>query len=105
MREMVTTTAAAAAASTSSGQQQTHTLSAKVRKTIQSIKEIVGNFSDADIYMVLKETNMDPNETAQKLLNQGLCLFFFALFFCEKHFDFARWRIMLEDMVLFLNSR
>ncbi|PNT55050.1 hypothetical protein POPTR_001G170700v4 [Populus trichocarpa] len=71
---MVTTTAAAAAggggASTSSGQQQTHTLSAKVRKTIQSIKEIVGNFSDADIYMVLKETNMDPNETAQKLLNQ-----------------------------------
>ncbi|KAG5228994.1 hydroxyproline-rich glycoprotein [Salix suchowensis] len=71
---MVTTTAAAAAAataaSTSSGQQLTHTLSAKVRKTIQSIKEIVGNFSDADIYMVLKETNMDPNETAQKLLNQ-----------------------------------
>jgi hypothetical protein len=84
---MVTTTAAAAGggggASTSSGQQQTHTLSAKVRKTIQSIKEIVGNFSDADIYMVLKETNMDPNETAQKLLNQGLCLFFFALFFVK----------------------
>ncbi|EEF41015.1 uncharacterized protein LOC8284671 isoform X2 [Ricinus communis] len=48
----------------------THTLSATVRKTIQSIKEIVGNFSDADIYMALKETNMDPNETAQKLLNQ-----------------------------------
>jgi hypothetical protein len=83
---MVTTTAAAAAgggggASTSSGQQQTHTLSAKVRKTIQSIKEIVGNFSDADIYMVLKETNMDPNETVQKLLNQGL-LFFYLFIFC-----------------------
>lgn len=46
-------------------------LSAGVRKTIQSIKEIVGNHSDADIYVVLKETNMDPNETAQKLLNQG----------------------------------
>lgn len=45
-------------------------LSAGVRKTIQSIKEIVGNHSDADIYVVLKETNMDPNETAQKLLNQ-----------------------------------
>ncbi|KAJ7963232.1 GBF-interacting protein 1 [Quillaja saponaria] len=45
-------------------------LSAGVRKTIQSIKEIVGNHSDADIYVALKETNMDPNETAQKLLNQ-----------------------------------
>ncbi|KAJ6696148.1 HYDROXYPROLINE-RICH GLYCOPROTEIN-LIKE [Salix koriyanagi] len=51
--------------------EQQHTLSARVRKTIQSIKEILGNFSDADIYMVLKENNMDPNETAQKLLNQG----------------------------------
>ncbi|KAL3840787.1 hypothetical protein ACJIZ3_025378 [Penstemon smallii] len=45
-------------------------LSAGLRKTIQSIKEIVGNHSDADIYVALKETNMDPNETAQKLLNQ-----------------------------------
>ncbi|XP_058108544.1 GBF-interacting protein 1-like [Magnolia sinica] len=44
--------------------------SARVRKTIQSIKEIVGNHSDADIYVMLKESNMDPNETAQKLLNQ-----------------------------------
>lgn len=43
----------------------------RVRKIIQSIKEIVGNHSDADIYAVLKESNMDPNETAQKLLNQG----------------------------------
>lgn len=49
----------------------TQILSAKVRKTIQSIKEIVGDHSDADIYVALKETNMDPNETAQKLLNQG----------------------------------
>lgn len=48
----------------------TQVLSARVRKTIQSIKEIVGNHSDADIYMTLKESNMDPNETAQKLLNQ-----------------------------------
>ncbi|KAJ7951543.1 GBF-interacting protein 1 [Quillaja saponaria] len=48
----------------------TQILSARVRKTIQSIKEIVGNHSDADIYVALKETNMDPNETAQKLLNQ-----------------------------------
>ncbi|KAK1434229.1 hypothetical protein QVD17_11148 [Tagetes erecta] len=48
----------------------TQNLSAGLRKTIQSIKEIVGNHSDADIYVTLKETNMDPNETAQKLLNQ-----------------------------------
>ncbi|XP_015865871.3 GBF-interacting protein 1-like isoform X2 [Ziziphus jujuba] len=48
----------------------TQILSAGVRKTIQSIKEIVGNHSDIDIYWALKETNMDPNETAQKLLNQ-----------------------------------
>ena len=67
----------------------THLLSARVRKTIQSIKEIVGNHSDADIYVALKEANMDPNETTQKLLNQGWCLpwwghvllfFFFPLF-------------------------
>ncbi|KAF8401057.1 hypothetical protein HHK36_014360 [Tetracentron sinense] len=49
---------------------ETQILSARVRKTIQSIKEIVGNHSDADIYSMLKETNMDPNETTQKLLNQ-----------------------------------
>ncbi|XP_072978932.1 uncharacterized protein [Typha angustifolia] len=45
-------------------------VSYRIRKTIQSIKEIVGNHSDSDIYAMLKETNMDPNETAQKLLNQ-----------------------------------
>jgi hypothetical protein len=50
----------------------TQILSARVRKTIQSIKEIVGNHSELDIYAALKETDMDPNETAQKLLNQGL---------------------------------
>ncbi|XP_061981930.1 GBF-interacting protein 1-like isoform X2 [Populus nigra] len=74
MREMVATPDATSAvtggAGAGSGRQQQHTLSARVRKIIQSIKEIVGNFSDADIYMVLKETNMDPNETVQKLLNQ-----------------------------------
>ncbi|KAJ8560915.1 hypothetical protein K7X08_027105 [Anisodus acutangulus] len=48
----------------------THILSAGVREILESIKEVVGNHSDADIYVALKETNMDPNETAQKLLNQ-----------------------------------
>lgn len=58
----------------------TQIISAGVRKTIQSIKEIVGNHSDIDIYWALKETDMDPNETTQKLLNQGellLCLWLF----------------------------
>ncbi|KAG6748794.1 hypothetical protein POTOM_048728 [Populus tomentosa] len=43
------------------------------RKTIQNIKEIAGNHSDEEIYAMLKECSMDPNETAQKLLSQGLC--------------------------------
>lgn len=64
----------------------TQILPARVRKTIQSIKEIVGNHSDADIYVALRETNMDPNETAQKLLNQGYLFFLFLniglRFFC-----------------------
>ncbi|KAF9688230.1 hypothetical protein SADUNF_Sadunf02G0175600 [Salix dunnii] len=41
-----------------------------VRKTIQNIKEIAGNHSDEEIYAMLKECSMDPNETAQKLLSQ-----------------------------------
>ncbi|OIW02505.1 hypothetical protein TanjilG_12819 [Lupinus angustifolius] len=41
-----------------------------LRKTIQNIKEITGNHSDEDIYAMLKECSMDPNETAQKLLLQ-----------------------------------
>ncbi|KAL6287152.1 hypothetical protein ACE6H2_011542 [Prunus campanulata] len=41
-----------------------------VRKTIQDIKEITGNHSEEEIYAMLKECNMDPNETAQKLLLQ-----------------------------------
>ncbi|XP_015900960.2 GBF-interacting protein 1-like [Ziziphus jujuba] len=40
-----------------------------VRKTIQDIREITGKqHSDDEIYAVLKECSMDPNETAQKLL-------------------------------------
>ncbi|OMP06939.1 UBA-like protein [Corchorus olitorius] len=39
------------------------------KKTIQSIREITGKqHSDEEIYAVLKECSMDPNETAQKLL-------------------------------------
>ncbi|XP_024006173.1 uncharacterized protein LOC18010367 isoform X2 [Eutrema salsugineum] len=40
------------------------------RKTIRSIKEIVGNHSDADIFAALKETNMDADEAVQRLIYQ-----------------------------------
>lgn len=44
---------------------------ADLRKTIQTIKEIIaGTHSDEEIYATLKESNMDANETAQKLLTQ-----------------------------------
>ncbi|KAI3465549.1 hypothetical protein Pfo_022212 [Paulownia fortunei] len=40
-----------------------------VKKTIENIKEITGqNHSEDEIYAMLKECSMDPNETAQKLL-------------------------------------
>ncbi|XP_062228420.1 uncharacterized protein LOC133926474 isoform X2 [Phragmites australis] len=44
--------------------------STAIQSTIQSIKEVVVGHSDADIFDALRESNMDPNETAQKLLNQ-----------------------------------
>ncbi|KAJ6824682.1 GBF-interacting protein 1-like [Iris pallida] len=40
------------------------------RPTIQNIKEIAGNHSDEEVYAMLRECSMDPNETAQKLLLQ-----------------------------------
>lgn len=46
------------------------TIPTNVRKTIQNIREIAGNHSDDEIYAMLKECSMDPNETAQKLLLQ-----------------------------------
>ncbi|XP_017258780.1 GBF-interacting protein 1-like isoform X5 [Daucus carota subsp. sativus] len=69
-------------------------LSAGVRKTIQSIKEIVGNHSDAEIYSTLKETNMDPNETAQKLLNQG------PLFFLDPFHEVKRKRDKRKEVTM-----
>ncbi|KAM7492436.1 hypothetical protein LguiA_035357 [Lonicera macranthoides] len=41
-----------------------------VRKMIHNIKEITGKHSEEEIYAMLKECSMDPNETAQKLLLQ-----------------------------------
>ncbi|XP_010549430.1 PREDICTED: uncharacterized protein LOC104820614 [Tarenaya hassleriana] len=39
------------------------------RKMVQSLKEIV-NFPEAEIYAMLKECNMDPNEAINRLLSQ-----------------------------------
>ncbi|KAH9793804.1 Flocculation protein [Citrus sinensis] len=41
-----------------------------MKKMIQNIKEITGNHSEDEIYAMLKECSMDPNETAQRLLFQ-----------------------------------
>ncbi|KAF5175294.1 putative dentin sialophosphoprotein [Thalictrum thalictroides] len=41
-----------------------------VRRAIQSVKEVVQNHSDSDIFATLKEFNMDLDGAAQKLLNQ-----------------------------------
>ncbi|KAL9243959.1 hypothetical protein vseg_017788 [Gypsophila vaccaria] len=41
-----------------------------VKKMIQNLKEIYVNHTDDEIYSMLKECSMDPNETAQKLLHQ-----------------------------------
>ncbi|KAL5972425.1 hypothetical protein ACLOJK_041679 [Asimina triloba] len=41
-----------------------------VRKTIQNIKEVASNHTDDEIYAMLQECSMDPDETAQKLLYQ-----------------------------------
>lgn len=48
-------------------------ISDSLRRTIEDIKEITGQHrhSDEDIYEMLKDCNMDPNETAQKLLYLG----------------------------------
>lgn len=48
---------------------------ASTRKMIQNIKEITaGNYSEDEILAMLHECNMDPDETAQRLLLQGLIL-------------------------------
>ncbi|GAB4825317.1 hypothetical protein Ancab_008189 [Ancistrocladus abbreviatus] len=53
-----------------SGGFRVSTIPSNVKKMIQNIKEITGNHSEEEIYAMLKECSMDPNETAQKLLLQ-----------------------------------
>ncbi|GAB2275008.1 hypothetical protein Dimus_009776 [Dionaea muscipula] len=42
-----------------------------LKNTIQNLKEITGNQNEEEIYAMLKECSMEPNETAQRLLLQG----------------------------------
>lgn len=56
------------------------------KKTVDNIKEITGhNHGEDEIYAMLKECSMDPNETAHKLLLLGelllACRSFFAFLF------------------------
>ncbi|CAL1389630.1 unnamed protein product [Linum trigynum] len=43
-------------------------------KIVQSLKEVVnnGNYTDSDIYDVLRDCDMDPNAAVQKLLSQDI---------------------------------
>ncbi|GAB2215106.1 hypothetical protein Drorol1_Dr00019481 [Drosera rotundifolia] len=59
--------AAAAAAKT----ETTTTIPSDVMKTIENLKEMTGNENDEEIYAMLKECGNEPNETAQRLLEQG----------------------------------
>lgn len=56
-----------------------------VKKMIQNIKEITGNnYSEDEIYSMLKECSMDPNQTTHNLLSMGIFIllyFFFSFFF------------------------
>lgn len=71
-------------------------ISLRVRRAIQSIREIVGDHSESDIYQALRESDMDPNETAQKLLNQG------KLFLCLAYVGASVTRDLELGLVLYL---
>lgn len=45
-----------------------------IQRMVQHIKEIVVLHSDEDVYAMLKECFMDPNEAVQKLLDLGIWL-------------------------------
>lgn len=51
-----------------------------IKKMIDDIKEITVYPTEDEIYAMLKECSMDPNETIQKLLLQGI-IFFFPSYF------------------------
>uniref|UniRef100_A0A2P2LZ21 GBF-interacting protein 1 N-terminal domain-containing protein n=1 Tax=Rhizophora mucronata TaxID=61149 RepID=A0A2P2LZ21_RHIMU len=46
-------------------------ISSDTRTIIQTLKEIKNSHSEEEIYAILEECSMDPDEAAQKLLSQG----------------------------------
>lgn len=56
------------------------------RKMVQSLKEIVNNYTELEIYAALKECNMDPNEAVNRLISQGTISVYFLW---EKKFAFG----------------
>lgn len=55
---------------------------ASSRKVVESLKEIV-NCSDLEIYAMLVDCDMDPDETVSRLLSQGLFVCLFLSFFLQ----------------------
>ncbi|CAN1758960.1 GBF-interacting protein 1 [Linum perenne] len=49
-----------------------HRVPADHKKIVQSVREVVnnGNYTDSEIYAVLQDCDMDPNDAVQKLLSQ-----------------------------------
>lgn len=57
---------------------------AAAKKIVQNLKETLNkNCTDSEIYAVLVECNMDPNDAFQRLLSQGLLRF---LLFARENF-------------------
>lgn len=76
-------------------------IASSVKKTIENIKEITGqNHSEDEIYTVLKECSMDPNETAQKLLLLGEIL----LSFCHMFFFSLAWFLVYMYLLFDVES-
>lgn len=48
------------------------------RKMVQGLKEIV-NCPEPEIYAMLKECNMDPNEAVNRLLSQGFSFIIYSI--------------------------
>lgn len=72
----------------------TSQIPAAAKKIVQNLKETLNkNCTDSEIYAVLVDCNMDPNDAFQRLLSQGLRFLLFTreffFFFKKRKFIFA----------------
>ena len=72
-----------------------------VKKVILNLKEITGNTNEEEIYGMLKEYEMDPNETAQKLLLQGIVPHFTLTI----HFPLLQCIIVSSETITYKNEQ